>query len=69
AGAKVACFTAHDLITKPKLLEKIKKEFGELSKERPYKSFLPEDAEPPLGWNAALMAKYKSEMENHYIKP
>ena len=33
--------TALDLITKPKLLEEIKKEFTEYSKDHPYKSFLP----------------------------
>lgn len=69
AGAKVASFTAYDLLTKPELLKGIKKEFRKLKKEHPYKSFLPDDAEPPLGWNEALMEKYRPEMEKYYISP
>lgn len=69
AAAKVAAFTAHDLLTKPELLAAIKAEFEELSKERPYKSFLPADAKPPLGINTSLMKKYESEMEKFYIAP
>ncbi len=69
AGAKVACFTTYDLLTKPELLAQIRKEFEEFSKNKPYKPFLPDDAEPPLGWNANLMAKYRDEMEKFYIKP
>lgn len=67
AAAKVAAFTAYDLLTKPELLAEIKAEFEELSKERPYKSFLPADAKPPLGINTSLMQKYRSEMEKFYI--
>ena len=69
ASTKVACCTAYDLLTKPELLAQIKKEFEEFAKERPYKTFLPDDAEPPVGWNASLMAKYRGEMEKFYIDP
>ena len=69
AGAKAAAFTAYDLLTRPEVLTRIKKEFKDYSKATPYKSFLPADAEPPLGWNSALMAKYRTEMEKFYIKP
>ena len=62
AGAKVIAATALDLITKPKLLEEIKKEFTEYSKEHPYKSFLPEGAKPPLDLNRELMEKYRGAM-------
>ncbi len=68
-GAKAACYTTYDLLTKPELLVKIRNEFEELSKEHPYKTFLPDDAEPPVGWNAGLMAKYLGEMEKFYISP
>jgi aminobenzoyl-glutamate utilization protein B len=63
AGAKVAAFTAHDLLTKPAYLKKIKNEFKSLNRQRPYKAFLPKDAKPPLGWNTALMEKYRKELE------
>ena len=69
AGAKVACCTTYDLLTKPEFLVQIRNEFDEFSKERPYKTFLPDDAEPPVGWNASLMAKYRGEMEKFYFNP
>lgn len=69
AGAKVAALTACDLLKKPERLEAIRKEFDEYSSEHPYKSFLPDDAEPPLGWNAELMAKYRGKMEEFYSEP
>lgn len=62
AGAKVMAGTALDLITKPKLLNEIKTEFEEYSKEHPYKSFLPETAKPPLDLNRDIMEKYRNEM-------
>lgn len=69
AGAKVAALSAFDLMTRPELLGRIRAEFDELTKARPYKSFLPQDAEPPLGWHAALMEKYRKEMEKFYAEP
>lgn len=62
AGAKVIAATALDLITKPKLLEEIKSEFAEYSKDHPYKSFLPEGAKPPLDLNKDLMNKYRDAL-------
>lgn len=63
AGAKVAAMTAYDLLTKPDVVKEIKKEFAALAKERPYKPFLPKNADPPLGWNTALMEKYRTALE------
>lgn len=63
AGAKVMAATAVDLLTKPKVLEGIQKEFAEYSKDHPYKSLLPEGAEPPLYLNKELMEKYRVLME------
>ena len=67
AGSKVIVATALDLLTKPKLLDQIKKEFEEYSKSHPYKSFLPEGAKPPLDLNKELMNKYRDAMSqmNH----
>lgn len=59
AGAKVMAGTALDLLTKPKMLEEIKTEFANYSKDHPYKSFLPADAKPPLDLNKELMDKYR----------
>ncbi len=69
AGAKVAAFTTYDLLTNPDLLAKIQKEFAASSKKNPYKPYIPADAEPPIGFNTALMSKYRDEMEKHYINP
>lgn len=54
--------TALDLLMKPKMLGEIKKEFGEYSKEHPYKSFLPEGAKPPVDLNKELMEKFRGAM-------
>jgi aminobenzoyl-glutamate utilization protein B len=59
-GAKIIAATALDLITKTKLLEAIRVEFTEYSKDHPYKSFLPEGARPPLDLNRELMEKYRN---------
>ncbi len=61
-GAKVMAATALDLITKPKVLSAVKDEFVEYSKTHPYKSFLPEGAQPPLDLNKELMDKYRNAM-------
>ncbi len=62
AGAKAIAASALDLLTKPKLLEEIRKEFEDFSKDHPYKSFLPEGAQPPLNLNKELMEKYRDAM-------
>jgi aminobenzoyl-glutamate utilization protein B len=61
-GSRVIAATAIDLLTQPKVLNGIKKEFEEQSKEHPYKSFLPEGAKPPLYLNRELMNKYRDTM-------
>ena len=62
-GARVMAATALDLLTKPKLLEEIKKEFAVYSNAHPYKSFLPDGAKPPLDMNKGLMEKYRNLIE------
>jgi len=69
AGAKVLAFSAFDLLTRPAALAKIREEFSELAARRPYKTFLPAGAQPPLGLNTALMEKYRGAMEKYYINP
>jgi aminobenzoyl-glutamate utilization protein B len=63
SGAKVIAATAIDLITKPELVEEVKKEFQESTRDHPYKSFLPAGAKPPLGMNKELMDKYDDLLE------
>ena len=65
AGAKAMAATAIDLLTLPEELQKIRREFEDYSKTHRYKSFLPEDAQPPLDINEELMSKYRPLMEEH----
>jgi len=69
AGAKVLALSAYDLLTNSEVLAKIQEEFGELKAQRPYKTLLPVDAQPPLGLNTELMEKYRGAMEKYYINP
>ena len=68
AGARVMAGTALDLLTKPKLLEEIRTEFLEYSKTHPYKSFLPDNAEPPLDLNRELMEKFRAVLNDIEIE-
>ena len=67
AGAKAMAASTIDLLTKPEELKKLRDEFEEYAKEHPYKSFLPEDAIPPLDLNEELMKKWRPLMEKFYI--
>ena len=69
AGAKVLALSAFDLLTNLKALAEIRDEFAELTSKRPYKAFLPDGAQPPLGLNTELMEKYRGAMEKFYINP
>lgn len=68
AGAKVMAATAIDLFKSEGLRNSIIEEFKAYSKEHPYKSFLPEDATPPLELNKELMEKYMNMMEKFYLE-
>ena len=63
AGAKAIAASAVDLLTKPEELAKLRKEFEDYSKKRPYKPFLPDDATPPNDLNKELMDKYRGLLE------
>ena len=62
AGAKVMAATAIDLLTKKDLLTRARNEFTEYSADHPYKSFLPDNATPPLDLNRDLMEKFRKAM-------
>ncbi len=63
AGAKVMAATVIDLFQRPEELKTMREQFDAFEKEHPYKSFLPEDAQPPLDLNQELMEKFRSRME------
>ena len=60
--------SAIDLLTQPEVLKKLTDEFETYSKEHPYKSFLPEDAKPPLDLNKELMDKWRAAMQKYYME-
>ena len=66
AGAKAMAASAIDLLTQPERLEKIRKEFEDYIKGHPYKTFLPDDAKPPLDVNVELMKKYRPLLEKYF---
>jgi aminobenzoyl-glutamate utilization protein B len=68
AGAKAMAGTAIDLLTRPDALSAIQAEFAAYSKKHPYKSFLPDDAKPPLDMNAELMKQFIPLMQAHYVE-
>jgi aminobenzoyl-glutamate utilization protein B len=68
AGAKAMAASAIDLMTEPEELKKLRDEFEAYSAEHPYKSFLPEDAQPPLDLNRELMEKWRRLMEDNSTK-
>jgi aminobenzoyl-glutamate utilization protein B len=47
-AAKVLSATMLDLLTQPKLLAEVRAEWKEKTKGKPYKSYLPADAKPPV---------------------
>lgn len=69
AGAKAMAASAIDLLTRPDRVAAIKSEFEAYSKKHPYKSFLPEDARPPLDLNAERMKQFMPLMQPHYVEP
>jgi len=68
AGARVSALSAYDIITDPSKLLKIKAEHEELTKKRPYKSFLPPHVTPPFGFYTEMMHKYRGLMEAYHTE-
>jgi aminobenzoyl-glutamate utilization protein B len=63
AAAKAVTLTIYDLLRDKSQIEKIKAEFGILKNKRPYHSYLPQDASPPLGFYKNIMEKYRDKLE------
>ncbi len=67
AGAKVISASIMDILTQTQNLNNIRSEFEELTKLKPYESFLPEDATLPLDINSELMNIWRPVMEKYYL--
>jgi aminobenzoyl-glutamate utilization protein B len=68
AGAKAMAATAVDLLMRPDALAAIRAEFAAYSQTHPYKSFLPEDARPPLDINEQLMQRFAPLLQRYYVE-
>jgi aminobenzoyl-glutamate utilization protein B len=67
ANSKVLAATLLDLLTMPEELQLVRDEFEEQAAEHPYRTFLPEGAEPPIDLNKELMEKWRPLMESTYL--
>jgi aminobenzoyl-glutamate utilization protein B len=67
AGAKVLAASILDLLTRPEVLQRARKEFDAQLKQTPYFTVLPADAKPPLDLNKAVMDHYRPEMRKFYL--
>ncbi len=56
AGAKAVVFTVSDLLADVKHIRRIKEEFAELTRRRPYRPFLPDEAEVPIDFHVGKSA-------------
>ncbi len=68
AGAKALAGTLLDLLTKSGLVEEVRACFDRETQAVEYKPLLPPGAKPPVGINADVMAKYKKDLEQWYVK-
>lgn len=68
AGAKALATSALDLLLEPALVAKAKETFKEEIADVEYRPLLPEDQQPPLELNKAIMDRYRPLMKDHYIK-
>ncbi len=67
AGAKVLAATILDFMTEPAVLKAAHEEWEQVTKQTPYFSLLPPDAQPDLALNRETMAKYRPEMAKFYL--
>jgi aminobenzoyl-glutamate utilization protein B len=65
AAAKAVAMTVYDLLTDPCRLESIKTEFALLQGHRPYRSFLPPEAKPPLDFYQEAMKPFLDSLFRH----
>ena len=67
AGAKVLTATILDLLTSPELLQRVKAQFREDTKDTTYFTLLPADAKPPLDMNREMMERVRPAMRKYYL--
>jgi aminobenzoyl-glutamate utilization protein B len=67
AGAKVLAATVLDLLTQPALLARAREQFAQDTRDTPYFSLLPADAQPQLDLNRETMERFRPEMRKHYL--
>jgi aminobenzoyl-glutamate utilization protein B len=68
AGAKTLAASVLDFLKDPALVAAAKEGFQKETGGVPYRSLLPEGQKPPVELNAIAMAKFRPQMEAHYVR-
>ncbi len=70
AGAKAVAASMLDMIIYPDRLAAISADFdAQLAQYPTWKSLIPPDAKPPIEWNADVMGKYRTALEEYEYDP
>ena len=67
AGAKILAASMLDLLTSPDLLQRVRDQFREDTKDTRYFTLLPADTKPPLDMNREMMERMRPEMRKSYL--
>ena len=67
AGAKVLAATIVDLMTSPEVLKAAHAEWEQATRESPYFSLIPADAQPDINMNRDAMATFRPAMTKFYL--
>ena len=67
AGAKILAASMLDLLTSPDLLQRVRDQFREDTKDTRYFTLLPADTKPPLDMNREMMERVRPEMRKSYL--
>lgn len=65
-GAKAIAATVLDLLSAPELLERVRAQFKDDTKDITWTSLIPDDAVPPIEMNAEKMAPFLPLLEKYY---
>jgi len=68
-AAKILAASGIDLLLKPSILNRAKKELAERLQGRVYTSLIPEAVKPPVLINRGIMDQYRPLLEKHYRRP
>ncbi len=65
-AAKILAYSAVDILLKPDLIVRAKEELKERLDGRTYESLIPDDYEPPIGFNRSIMERFFPDRREKY---